>query len=349
MGSGIMETKVSLPPVSIAVIGGPGQGKSAFLNGLAKKRDAFKTGGGGQSCTKNVSAQQFDLDGLKVTLTDTMGFPDPDPQYAESYYNQVVAACNAPLNAIVWLIRMEREIPQVLDMYSVLLKEFANANPPIIIVVNGFQCYEDDEEREEKKAEHLKLAYDFGMSVAKKIEMPCAKIIVGAEKVDLKEKVRRELGATLAGTMPKTSNIKSFAQLGAELSGCQSAEELAARAKRREEAELRKVEADKQAKEQMIADLGNKKDETKQVYYRDWYKLWMGGHYETEWAHDRVQVQREIDEAKIREEQLKSKMKEKEMTAAEKQRVFDERVKQTKNCQSQYERLKRALVGQPKK
>lgn len=73
-----------------------------------------------------------------------MGFPDPSPKDAIGFYNQVVAECNKPLNATVWLVRLERTVPGLIQTYTVLLREFQNAVPPLISVVNNFGNFSTD-------------------------------------------------------------------------------------------------------------------------------------------------------------------------------------------------------------
>jgi len=237
-------TMAAMQQVRLAVVGMPGHGKSTFLNALVGKRGEFEVGSGGGSCTQKVTKKELTLEhngrAFRTILTDTMGFPDPNPEKAAGYYNSVIEECNQSYNAIVWLIRSERELHVLVSQYKVLMREFNNAVPPVIVVVNGLENYEDDDERKERKPKDLDEGYKFGQSIAKAAGVEVAKIIVGAEKADLKGKVKNELALSLLGTTPKTSSMKTFKVLQDEVAQCKSqADQVALEMQKREEAEAK--------------------------------------------------------------------------------------------------------------
>lgn len=145
---------MAIPSIKLAVIGASGAGKSTFLNallGTKRGEDKFKVAATSVSCTQEVGEQTFTMQApnapdLHMTLVDTMGFPDPDPKKAIEYYNQVVAACNQPLNAILWLVRGDRVVPVIYSQYRTLMNEFKRCNCPIIMIVNGWNNYIEDNE-----------------------------------------------------------------------------------------------------------------------------------------------------------------------------------------------------------
>eukprot|EP00812_Abedinium_dasypus_P000579 NODE_1067_length_1252_cov_411.255639.p1 GENE.NODE_1067_length_1252_cov_411.255639~~NODE_1067_length_1252_cov_411.255639.p1 ORF type:complete len:351 (-),score=52.02 NODE_1067_length_1252_cov_411.255639:183-1154(-) len=239
--------------VNVAVIGCPGHGKSTFLNALANTRNAFRVGAGGESCTKDVQRQTFNMavgEGtVNVTLVDTMGFPDPDKSKAAVFYDQVVDAIRQPLHAIVWVVKMEREIHTLVEGYAVLMREFNNAGPPIFIVVNGMETYEDDEERAEMKAEHLNASECFGYNIAKAAGVEVARVFAGAEKADLKGKVKNELGTSLQGSELRPSpSLRTFNDLEMERNRLTSQKDAI-------ENERRRLEEADSKKRQNIADM----------------------------------------------------------------------------------------------
>merc|ERR1712039_922506 len=133
------------------------------------------------------------------------GFPDTDQTKAIEYYDKVVRACNQPLNAILWVVKKERAVPTLLSQYEVLMKEFKRAAPPLILIVNGQECYEDDDERQEQKEKDLQASFDFGVQVLEQTGLSSAamNIIAGAEKKDLKGRIKNKLAVLLQGTLPK--------------------------------------------------------------------------------------------------------------------------------------------------
>lgn len=214
--------------LSIAVIGMPGHGKSTFLNALANDRKAFEVGAGGASCTQEVSQKVYVLkhegQAFCVTLVDTMGFPDPNPANTAAYYDSVIECCNRPLNAIIWLVRCERKLHSLVAQYKVLMRELNNASPPIIVVVNGTENYDDDDDRDERKDTDTQRSLEFGRSIASAAGISPFRIIAGAEKLDLKTTVKTSIAMSLGGTAPRTSNMQTFSQLQNEMEQCQNQE-----------------------------------------------------------------------------------------------------------------------------
>ncbi|KAJ7785226.1 P-loop containing nucleoside triphosphate hydrolase protein [Mycena maculata] len=63
-----------LSPVSVALMGGTGTGKTTFVNLVGRAQ--FLVGHGLESCTNRIQSHQFDFEGHPVTLLDVPGFDD---------------------------------------------------------------------------------------------------------------------------------------------------------------------------------------------------------------------------------------------------------------------------------
>jgi len=207
----------SAEPLTLIVAGGPGNGKSTFLNHFAgktsKKSSLFAVGSGGDSCTQKVSEHCVDVEGLPVKLIDTMGFPDPDPTKAPVYYDQVVGACNKQVHAIIFLVKVERKVPGIIQQYKVLFREFNNACCKKFLVCNSFENYDGDDEDEEDLEEQKRLdnekSRDFALAIQETCGICFDAIIISATKSDLKN-VKYQLAPHLVGTVAKSSNIRNF-------------------------------------------------------------------------------------------------------------------------------------------
>lgn len=215
--------------LSVAIIGSPGHGKSTFMNALAADKKAFAVASGAGSCTQSVFKQirkvlmrrGDEQTSMNIVLVDTPGFPGPDPMNAIPFFDAVIHACNEPFNAIIWMVKEERACHTVLEQYGLLLREFNNAQPPIIMVVNGMENYDDEAEREEKLDEHKQKAYEFGRQCADAAGISVRKIITSTTKPDLKM-AASEVAFALAWFPAKRSSLKSYAELEEERSRCQT-------------------------------------------------------------------------------------------------------------------------------
>ena len=216
--------KKDVTKMKVAVIGPPGHGKSTFLNVLAQD-DLFKTGSTADSCTQEVQRKviilkQKDQEGqehqLHLTVVDTPGFPDTDPEKAQKYYDKVVSACNQPLNAIILVVKPERATHDLLYKYRVLLREFNNAGPPIFMVANGTENYSgiiNEQNKKEKKETDRCNFGKFANRVVEESHVAVARIFVSTEIADIQSEVKEQLFMALGGTDPTGSNMKTSQQL----------------------------------------------------------------------------------------------------------------------------------------
>jgi len=229
-----------------------GQGKSTLLNALAFSpneddddeegeevvKQHFATGAGGNSCTQKVATKEFMMKGeggmeLKIELTDTMGFPDPDPSKAKEYYDQVIEECNKELNAIVWIMKPERTDATKYKKLEVLMREFNRAKPPVILVVNGCENYAPDLKLKPKvlqkqkniaRKEHESIAQELVQQTGVSVMKP---YIVGADIDDLYGGSKHMLFKMLQGTTPQKSEMRTLKQVYARHAAAKTDEERA--------------------------------------------------------------------------------------------------------------------------
>merc|ERR1712048_1330761 len=168
---------------------------------------------------------------INLDLVDTPGFPDTNKKNAQKYYDAAIDACKQPLNGIIWLVKQERALHTTMEQYRLLLREFNNAGPPIIMVVNGQENYADEEEREEKIEADRKNAYEFGWQCAGAAGISPSKILISTTKQDLKNVAEEEYLALLA-YKPKSSSLKTFGELKKELKDCKTSADRIALEKR---------------------------------------------------------------------------------------------------------------------
>merc|ERR1712039_629275 len=121
----------------------------------------FATAGTAHSCTQKCSSKDFTMNvngrDYSIELTDTMGFPDPDVKKARRFYNEVVKECNKECNAILWVHKASRSQFPIIEQLKVLLREFNNCAPPIVLIMNGCEAHDFDfsQAKTKKKMETL--------------------------------------------------------------------------------------------------------------------------------------------------------------------------------------------------
>uniref|UniRef100_A0A7S3NKY8 CRAL-TRIO domain-containing protein n=1 Tax=Aureoumbra lagunensis TaxID=44058 RepID=A0A7S3NKY8_9STRA len=154
--------------IKFVVIGSPGHGKSTCLNEIAQE-DYFEMSAGGKSCTqaggvwdkKNRSEIIVCDDEVEyhLTLIDTPGFPDPDASKAAHYYDYLVKKCSEPINGVLFVMKPERIIPDVLKRYKILMQQFVYLCVPMVVLVNGYftrSRLDDDESFAIRKKNDIK-------------------------------------------------------------------------------------------------------------------------------------------------------------------------------------------------
>lgn len=248
--------------VNLIVMGMSGQGKSTFLNALADDGEEYiehyPVGAGQTSVTKTISTKHFhfktDSVSFDLALTDTMGFPDPDPKKAQQYYDAVIAECNKPQNAIVWVHKAERKNHKVVEQLKVLLRQFNHAAPPVYIIVNGQENYQPPKYRtqaqiDKAKVEHRQKHVEIGQELAKAAGISAKAIIAGADMGDLVGLCKEHLGLLLTGTQPQSSNLKTVAQLQNEMAAAKTDSDRAEVEKKEAQAAERKAKSNKDSAE----------------------------------------------------------------------------------------------------
>merc|ERR1712194_77313 len=142
-----------------------------------------------------------------------------------------------------------------------------------------------------------------------------------------------------------TSNIKKYSDLQKEFGDCKTEEQQVERELEQTTANIAKSRQNIAEKKKIIEAKESQKDETHEVYYRDWYKLWLGGHNETEYKYDRAAMQTEIDEIEAEACRLEGEMDAGNQSKEEKERLKKERIEKTKKAQADFQALEAALKG----
>lgn len=207
----------------VAVIGQSGVGKSTIQTAWARsdnigpppKKPIFPEHSGAGSGTQEVMRKSFaqKLDGrpIKLTLIDTMGFPDPDRKKAAKYYDKVVEAVSAPVNAVVWVVKCDRQLSSDLKRYSIMMKEFVSLKVPLIMLVNNRGYYDEDEEdKREEDRRHCRMLAE---EMEQQTDLKFTVIIVSAEKNELRSRVKQQMALYLGSTKPKSSELRTYASL----------------------------------------------------------------------------------------------------------------------------------------
>ena len=120
--------------------------------------------------------------------------------------------------------RLLRACHTVLEQYKLLLREFNNARPQIIMVVNGVKNYDDDYEKAERIQEDRQKGYEFGLERARAAGISVSKMIISTTKPDLRA-AADDVYYSLAISTPKKSSLKSYADLEKEMSELKTASE----------------------------------------------------------------------------------------------------------------------------
>merc|ERR1711953_994873 len=81
-----------------------------------------------------------------------------------------VAKCNEPINGVLFILKPEREMCDVLERYAVLLKEFVHLEVPLIIIANGCEVKGKREKGEEWEAKK-KAGKEAMKQIARNIEI----------------------------------------------------------------------------------------------------------------------------------------------------------------------------------
>lgn len=130
---------------------------------------------------------------VKLTIVDTMGFPDPNPKDTVKFYEDVVKdAVNRPggLHALVWVLKQDRENEKIYKMYTAFMNELGAANCKLIMIINGTE----------------NIAANSKMKTAlKKCKTP-------KEKEECMRQKREEIKGTLTATAQKLIDVLTFTQ-----------------------------------------------------------------------------------------------------------------------------------------
>jgi len=164
---------------------------------------------------------------VNVELTDTMGFPDPNPEDAAPFYDMVVSACREEKNVIVWVVSMERDFKEVNEAQKALLEEFTNVQPPIIMVVNMKENFGRLKDKNPKKyevelQEKRDICKEYGWNVAERMGVNVQTVIACPTKDEFEDEAPELLMQYAMMTQPKVSNLKTFAELLKESEECKS-------------------------------------------------------------------------------------------------------------------------------
>merc|ERR1712217_505057 len=141
-------------------------------------------------------------------------------------------------NAILWINKPSRDNLAILEQLSVLMREFNNAAPPIVLIMNGceahdFKCpkppkkgkdkekyqtqldeYEEKLEAYEKevadwKQLHRNAHFKMGQDLADAADVKIMNIMAGADRADLREYIKPKLARFLIdNTEAQTSTMR---------------------------------------------------------------------------------------------------------------------------------------------
>lgn len=189
-GGGVQGEK---PVTRVAVIGWPGSGKSSLLNKIIGKR-VFAESSGSSSCTRmgvNDVYQMPYYGGVNLVLHDTPGFPDTDPANAAKNFDSIIRLFKeGEFNGVIWVVKPERDVKCMREMYSALLVQFQNLNCPVVMLVNASAAEKEEEEDEEEYDRRVEQQdKDFrgcALDLQKSSGIPVEEIFVSHQKKQLK-------------------------------------------------------------------------------------------------------------------------------------------------------------------
>jgi len=222
--------------VVLAVIGQSGVGKSSIQTAWARSdnigprpaKPIFPECAGAGSCTQRVMRKSFDqLLGdrpVKLTLIDTMGFPDPNRTKAVEYYDKVVEAVSDPINAVIWVLKCDRQLASDMQKYTTMMEEFQSLKVPLIMLMNnrGNYVIDDDDEDDRRDADRRREAdrkqcSEDALFIQDEVGVRASGVIVSAERKEFSGRVKVEMARLLSHTTPKTSQLRTMSQLKSSL------------------------------------------------------------------------------------------------------------------------------------
>ena len=124
----------------------------------------------------------------------------------------------------MWLVKQEPASHRVLQQHRMLLREFNNTEPQIIMVVNGVENYDDEWEKAERMQEDRQKGYEFGLERARAAGISVSKMIISTTKPDLRA-TADDVYYSLGIFTPKESSFKSYADLEKVTSDLKTASE----------------------------------------------------------------------------------------------------------------------------
>lgn len=137
-----MDSFKSITDASISLFGRSGVGKSTIGNIIGESEPGaplFEEGSGCHACTKAISSKTVLVRGgtLRLTLEDTIGFPDTNVDTIVPYYDRVVAALSQPRNAVFLVVPNDRQTVRTLGDNKALFRQFRSLTPKLVLIVNG--------------------------------------------------------------------------------------------------------------------------------------------------------------------------------------------------------------------
>lgn len=208
--------------------------------------EVFKECSSSSACTLSVSDRAFPVElgdyKYKLTLVDTMGFPDTDKARVVKFYDEVVMAVNKPLNMVLWVVKNERALPSVFQRHEVLMREFNKLNIPIVLVINNFGNFRRADPAKRNAAQQD--CEDFGLEIKSKTHVAVAQIVVSTDFDALATSVKSQIARALVGTTMKSSQLQTLGEVRSQMEAATSEESQLAVALEARRTQLVKIEDD---------------------------------------------------------------------------------------------------------